>query len=51
MISLKRIKNFLLLDEIDTEQISHDIDNKHAVHFDKANFSWEKNCQESILKK
>lgn len=51
MISLKRIKRFLLLEEIDTEQISHDKDTKNAVNFDKASFLWEKDSQEIVLKK
>ncbi|RMZ95784.1 canalicular multispecific organic anion transporter 1 [Brachionus plicatilis] len=50
IISLNRIQKFLLLEEIETDQISYRKNDDHAIIFEKANFSWEKSSNKLILR-
>ncbi|RNA33218.1 multidrug resistance-associated 1 isoform X1 [Brachionus plicatilis] len=51
LVSLRRIQNFLVLDEIETDQISYKENKENAVVFANTSFSWEKSSQELVLKK
>ncbi|CAF0948802.1 unnamed protein product, partial [Brachionus calyciflorus] len=48
-VSLERIREFLFLEETDHDQISHDINRKNPIEFEKASFSWSKNSQHLTL--
>ncbi|CAF1062060.1 unnamed protein product, partial [Brachionus calyciflorus] len=48
-VSLERIREFLFLDEIDHDQISHDTNRENPIEFEKASFSWSKDSQHSAL--
>nr|APD26507.1 ATP-binding cassette transporter subfamily C member 1 X3 protein [Brachionus koreanus] len=50
LVALRRIQNFLLLEETQTDQISYIKHDEHAVVFEKASFSWGKQSNQEILK-
>ncbi|CAF1005542.1 unnamed protein product [Brachionus calyciflorus] len=51
LISLERIREFLFLEEIDHDQISHQINIENPIEFKEACFSWSKNSQKNALNK
>ncbi|CAF1007103.1 unnamed protein product, partial [Brachionus calyciflorus] len=48
-VSLERIREFLFLEEIDHDQISHNTNLENPIEYKKASFSWSKNSQHSAL--
>ena len=47
---MKRITNFLILEEIDNEQIERNVITGEAVHFDNVSFGWTEDESEVTLK-
>ncbi|CAF1078170.1 unnamed protein product [Brachionus calyciflorus] len=49
-VSLERIREFLFLEEINNDQISHENNTENTIEFKKASFSWSKDSKHSDLK-